>query len=183
MGARFEHLVGCRAMDRIMRASITHYEAEGSGVHLERMNSLGTLKEYYAGQAYMTLWDLPFAFLFLGAIAYLAGWLAIVPSVIIVLFILSALFVGRNLKGALAKRLLADERRFNFIIEVLGGIHTVKGLAMETQMNRRYERLQESCASAGLFGCHRKLKRVESRRHLLPVDHVLCGRVRLHAGD
>lgn len=44
--------------------------------------------------------------------------------------------------------MMADDRRYNFIIEVLGGIHTIKGLAMEEQMLRRYERLQETCAGA-----------------------------------
>ena len=44
--------------------------------------------------------------------------------------------------------MMADDRRYSFIIEVLGGVHTVKGLAMEEQMISRYERLQETCATA-----------------------------------
>ncbi len=151
MGARFEHMVGCRALDRLMRSGITAFEQEGSGVHLERLNSLRVLKDYYAGQAYMTLWDLPFACLFLGVIAYLAGLLVLVPITLGILFGISAWIVGRRLRGVLTKRMVADDRRFNFIIEVLGGIHTVKGLAIENQMLRRYERLQEGCAEAN-FG-------------------------------
>ena len=42
-----------------------------------------------------------------------------------------------------------DDRRYNFIIELLTGVHTIKASAMEAQMMRRYERLQESNARAG----------------------------------
>ncbi len=148
MGARFEHLAGVAAVERILNVSIVDYEKQGSGVHLERFNALGPLKEFYAGQAILALCDLPFAVLFLGAMYYLAGHLVLVPIALIILFAITAILVGNKLKDALESRMLADDRRYSFIIEVLGGIHTVKGLAMEEQMIRRYERLQETCAGA-----------------------------------
>ncbi|WP_206201969.1 ABC transporter transmembrane domain-containing protein [Terasakiella sp. SH-1] len=146
VGARFEHMAGCAAVERVLSSSVNEFEKDGSGVHLERMSSLGTLKEFYAGQALMTLFDLPFAFIFLALISYLAGGLVFVPIVLIAVFALNAWRLGTKLRGSLAERMVADERRFNFIIEVLSGIHTLKSMAMETQMLRRYERLQESCA-------------------------------------
>lgn len=148
MGARFEHLAGVAAVERLINVSIIDYERQGSGVHLERFNALGPLKEFYAGQAILALFDLPFAFIFLFAMAYLAGYLVLVPVVLIILFTITALLIGHKLKNALDTRMKADDRRYSFIIEVLGGIHTVKGLAMEDQMIRRYERLQETCAAA-----------------------------------
>lgn len=148
MGARFEHLAGVAAVERLLNVSIVDYERQGSGVHLERFNALGPLKEFYAGQAILALCDLPFAVLFLGAMYYLAGHLVIVPITLIIIFAIAAILVGNRLRNALESRMLADDRRYSFIIEVLGGIHTVKGLAMEEQMIRRYERLQETCATA-----------------------------------
>ncbi len=148
MAARFEHLAGCNAMEKLLHAPIVNYENQGAGVHLERINALGTLKEFYAGQAVLAVCDLPFAIIYLGAIFYLADYLVIVPIVLIILFFLSAALVGSKLKDSLEGRMKSDDRRYNFIIEVLGGIHTVKGLAMEEQMLRRYEKLQETCADS-----------------------------------
>ena len=148
MGARFEHLAGVAAVERLLNVAIVDYERQGSGVHLERFNALGPLKEFYAGQAILSLCDLPFAVLFLSAMYYLAGHLVLVPIALIIFFAIAAMIVGKKLRGALENRMLADDRRYSFIIEVLGGIHTVKGLAMEEQMIRRYERLQETCATA-----------------------------------
>lgn len=146
MGARFEHMAGCAALERLLSTNIVDFEREGSGAHLERFSSLNSLKEFYAGQAVLALCDLPFAIVFLAAISWLAGWLVLVPIALILLFALSALLVGRKLRKAIESRTMADDRRFNFIIEVLTGIHTVKSMAMEEQMMRRYERLQEHCA-------------------------------------
>lgn len=146
VGARFEHMAGCAALERVLSTSVNDFEKEGSGVHLERLSSLSTLKEFYAGQAILTLFDLPFALIFLMLISYLAGNLVFVPIGLIILFALNAWRIGGHLRGSLAERMVADERRFNFIIEVLTGIHTLKSMAMETQMLRRYERLQEACA-------------------------------------
>ncbi|MGE5504342.1 MAG: peptidase domain-containing ABC transporter [Actinomycetota bacterium] len=146
VGAKFEHKAGCTALDRLVMAGIDVFEKEGSGAHLERMNSLATVRDFYAGQAMLTLLDLPFAILYLGLVAMMGGVLVVVPIVILVAFAITALHVGTRLRDAIQKRMTADDRRFNFIIEVLGGIHSVKAFAMEAQMVRRYERLQEGCA-------------------------------------
>jgi ATP-binding cassette subfamily C protein LapB len=46
----------------------------------------------------------------------------------------------------LDSRTAQDNRKYDFIAEVLAGIHTVKGMAMEPQMQRRFERLQQAVA-------------------------------------
>jgi ATP-binding cassette, subfamily C, bacterial LapB len=148
MGARFDHLAGTAAIERFLGVSILEFDKQGAGQHLERYNALNELKEYYAGQALLAIWDFPFALIYLGAMAFLAGWLFFVPVVLIILFATTAYVIGGKLRDALSNRMGADDRRFSFIIEVLGSIHTVKGLAMEEQMIRRYERLQETSAEA-----------------------------------
>ncbi|MBI2236070.1 MAG: ATP-binding cassette domain-containing protein [Magnetospirillum sp.] len=146
IGARFEHKAGCTALEKLMMSSIDSFEKEGSGAHLERMGSLGTVRDFYAGQAMLTLMDLPFAVLYLTLVALMGGMLVVVPIILLVLFGVTAMMVGTRLRESLQKRMVADDRRFNFLIEVLGGIHSVKAFAMEAQMVRRYERLQEGCA-------------------------------------
>ncbi|MEW5728023.1 MAG: ABC transporter transmembrane domain-containing protein [Pseudomonadota bacterium] len=146
IGAKFEHKASITALDRLVMSGIHDFEKEGSGVHLERMNSLTTVREFYAGQALLTLLDLPFAILYLSLVGFMGGWLVVVPLVLLITFGFTAVKIGTSLREAIHKRMTADDRRFNFIIEVLGGIHSVKAMAMETPMVRRYERLQEACA-------------------------------------
>ncbi|MFZ5609440.1 MAG: peptidase domain-containing ABC transporter [Pseudomonadota bacterium] len=148
-GAQYEHAAGMQAVARILKADLDSIEAVPAGKHLDRLSSIDPVRDFYASQASLALVDIPFAVLFLGLLGLIAGSLVIVPTLLMVVFAAAALWVGHHLRQALAARSMLDDRRYNFIIEVLSGIRTVKALAMERLMQRRYERLMESCAGAG----------------------------------
>jgi ATP-binding cassette, subfamily C, bacterial LapB len=145
-GASFEHIAGCRALNRTLGTDIVRFEKEATGVYLHRFNAIENLREFMSGHSLLVFIDLPFAFIFLFLVGFIAGPLIFVPLILLVVFAGITFAVGRGLKKALDDRSVWDERRFNFLIEVLTGIHTVKGLALEAQMVRRYERLQETTA-------------------------------------
>ena len=146
--ARYEHQTACRSVDRLLAAPVGDFERDAPGVHLDRLNAVDTLRDFNAGQARLILTDLPFVLIFIGLMWQIAGKLALVPVVLLVILALAAGAVGFYLRGALEERAVLDDRRYNFIIEVLTGILTVKGLAMESLILRRYERLQESGAAS-----------------------------------
>jgi len=145
VSARFEYLTSVAAVRRLLDASLKDYERTGNGVHLERLGALNTVKDFYAGQALLSLLDLPFAIIYLGIIWLLGGWLVLVPLGLLAAFAVGALIQGHRLRHAIRQRMDYDDRRVNFIIEILKGTHTLKAMAMEAQMMRRYERLQETC--------------------------------------
>jgi len=153
-GARFEHDAHTAALERVFAARPDGGPREGAGAMLERFESIAQLREFYAGQALLLAVDFPFAAAFLALMALIAGQLALVPVALLAAFVVLAVVIGARLRAALAERRTVDDRRFNFVIEVLGGIHTVKGLGMEAQMVRRYERLMEACGVAG-YGVNR----------------------------
>ena len=146
--ARFEHISSCRAVDRLLALSIGDFERDAPGVHLDRLNAIDSLREFNAGQAKLLMVDLPFVLIFVGLMWQIAGELALVPVVLLAVLAVVAGLIGRHLRTALGERAELDDRRYNFIIEVLNGIMTVKGLAMEPLIQRRYERLQETGAAS-----------------------------------
>jgi len=148
VSARFEHNAGVAALRRLLDAPLQDVERAGSGIHLERLNALSTVKDFYAGQSLLSMIDLPFAALYLGIIWLLGGWLVLVPLGLLTAFVILAVVLGDRLRGAIEHRMSLDDRRINFIIEVLRGAHTLKAMAMEAQMLRRYERLQEGSGAA-----------------------------------
>ncbi|MBF0427787.1 MAG: ATP-binding cassette domain-containing protein [Magnetococcales bacterium] len=146
LGARFEHNSSVSAMERLLSINLADFERVGSGVHLERLNALNVIKDFYSGSAVLVIMDLPFVPVFLAMIYHLAGYLVLIPIILFVLFLFFTLYIGTLLHQSVAQRMKADDIRINFIIEVLNGIHAVKSMAMEAMMLRRYERLQEACA-------------------------------------
>lgn len=147
--ARFQYQRGQQAIAWLLRSKLPSFEKDAAGAYLDRLHALDTLRDFYSGQAMLALVDLPFALLFLCLVAYLGGMLVLVPVFLLVAFSLLAWRSGTRLRNAVAARSAVDDRRYNFIIEVLTGIHTIKSLGMEALMTRRYERLQQSCAAAG----------------------------------
>jgi ATP-binding cassette, subfamily C, bacterial LapB len=145
-GAKFEHIAGCRAMNRTLGSELGEYESDATGVYLHRFNAIESLREFMSGSNILVFVDLPFAIIFIGMVAYIGGILVLAPIGLLIIFALATFLVGKGLRKALNERSVWEDRRYNFLIEVLTGILTVKGLALEAQMVRRYERLQETTA-------------------------------------
>ena len=144
--AKFEHITSTRAFNALLNSSLIDYQRDGPGVHLERLNAMGSLRDFYTGQAITALIDLPFVVIFLLLITYIAGWLVLIPLVMLILFISIALRLSRRLQPLLDDKRQLQDHRMSFIIEALSGIHTIKALSAESQMLRRYERLQNTAA-------------------------------------
>ena len=150
VGIHFELQIGGSAFKRLTLSNITEFEHDGLGTHLDRLGAVNVLRDFYSGNAFQILLDLPFALIFIGAIGYLAGFVALFPLFSIFSFLGLVFLAKKQFRRSLDSRHLASDRRHNFLIEVLSGIHTVKSMGMEELMLRRYERLQETIASTNL---------------------------------
>lgn len=148
IGAKYEHETGCHAVEKLLRADLQELEKNSSGVHLDRLSSIDSIRDFYANQAGLALVDLPFVLLFLGLLGYIGGALLIVPVILLIVLSCLAFILGVRLKEALKNDTMWEDRRYSFIIEVLSGIHSIKSMAMENLMSRRYEKLMENCSKA-----------------------------------
>ena len=148
-GAKYEHHAGCKAMNRVLASRLENMEAVPAGIHLDRMSSVEPVRDFYASQASLAIIDLPFVLIFLSLMALIAGWLVLIPIALIFIGGYAALGIGLRLKKVMSERLVWDDRRFNFLIEALAGVHTVKSMSMEPLIERRYERLMQSSVETG----------------------------------
>lgn len=147
-GAQYEHLQSMRVLHQMMRSDLLKFESRPAGYYLDRLQSLEKVRSHYTGQSILLIVDLPFVVLFLGLISAFAGSLVIVPVLFIAAFLWLSIRMGGKLRRAIEQHSDMDQRRQNFLIEVLSGIHTVKSMAMEAAMSRRYERLQMQSAQS-----------------------------------
>ncbi len=142
-GAAYEHRMACLVIQKMLRADLAQMGSLGIGEHLHRIGAVSKLRDFYNGYAFTTLAELVFVPLFLLLIYYISGPLVAVPLLVLAGFVATSLWQGRRLKSALENREEADEQRFNFLVEALDGIHTVKSFALEKFFARRYEALEE----------------------------------------
>ncbi len=147
-GARFDHRESLHAMNHILDAESTAYSSKPTSFYLDKMHALEKIQEFYSSQSILLAMDLPFVFIFLTLIWVIAGPLILLPLVLLGIFFAVSSKVGNHLHAALKQRSTMEERRQNFIVETLTGIHTIKSMAMESLMLRRYERLQKQSAES-----------------------------------
>ncbi|CAA7612954.1 peptidase domain-containing ABC transporter [Magnetospirillum sp. UT-4] len=143
LGSAFDHRLSCEAFKRLLRSPLPAFEREGPTVLMERLRASAMVREFYSGQALLSLFDLPFVIVYVFLIFLLGGWLVMVPLVMIALFSVVAFYNGRQVRKDILRRSDFDERRFSFLAEALTGIHSVKSMSMEEMMQRRYEMLQD----------------------------------------
>ena len=142
-GMMYEYTMAANAMRLYINADHNNIEKEGAGRQIQNLNAFSKLRDFYSGQSLVNMVDIPFAILFLCLISYLTGVLVIVPLVLISLFTATTWFIGNELKQALTEQGGIDDKRYNFIVETLQGIHTIKSFGLEAIFTRRYERLEE----------------------------------------
>jgi ATP-binding cassette subfamily C protein LapB len=148
LGMHFEHGAAVGAFQHLANATLNDLNKKGVGEHVENIESTTILKEFLAGQGFLVLMDLPFVVLFLGVIAYFSIEIALAATAILAAFILLTWIVGRFLRKSLATQMDLNDRRFNFVVEILSNHHTLKALGMEDLILRRYERIQNECSKA-----------------------------------
>lgn len=140
--ARFDHRASVDAMDQILLSDTQAFDARPAGFYIDRIHALENIQEFYSGQSMLLLIDLPFVVIYVALIAVIAGPMVAIPLALIGLFFLVSYRTGQRLHASLSERSDTEDRRQNFVIELLQGIHTAKSMAMESLLLRRYEKLQ-----------------------------------------
>lgn len=138
-GTRFEMNTSEEAVRRILSADIQQSGKHNAGEYLESLSAIGRMRDFYAGNLVTSFVDMPFMAIYLVLIAYLAGGLVWVPMVLLALFGMVVWMMGRHMRNLVRRREESDSLRYSRVIEMLSGLHSVKGLGLEAKMQRLYE--------------------------------------------
>jgi ATP-binding cassette subfamily C protein LapB len=136
------------AVTRLLRAPHARVEKEPPGIWVDGLEAVRELSAFEGGQSRLLTLDIPLAGIFLIVLGLVGGPLIIVPILLIAGFGALSAYHGKRLQKVLTNRSDQDNRKHDFLVESLTGIHTLKGLAMEPMILRRFERLQKGSAIA-----------------------------------
>ncbi|CAO3360806.1 peptidase domain-containing ABC transporter [Azospirillum palustre] len=142
IATRFERVMNRRAVAHLFATDLKTFQSQSTGTHLERLGAVATLRDHASGQTLLALYDIPFAVASLVLIAYFGGLLVAVACCGLLAMALLAVAVGRSAHKAQAEVARAEDERSGFIIGVFSGIQSVKAMALELPLLRRYEALQ-----------------------------------------
>ena len=132
---------------RIARATFTHllslpvqfFERSSAGVVTKHMQQTEIVRQFLTGQLFLTLLDALVIVVFLPVLMFYSLSL----SLIVVLFSSVLAAVIYFLIGPFRRRLyelyMAEGERQAVLVETIGGMQTIKGLALEPRQRRRWE--------------------------------------------
>jgi len=142
----YSHTAHQEAIRRILFAR-SDVSAQGSvSEQMDSLRSLQALSDQYGSQARLLVIDIPASLIFLVVLFLIGGPIALVPIILLGLFALNSARMNGKLNTLIENRSVQDRRKYDFILEVLSGLSTIKGIGLEPLIMRRYERLQKQVA-------------------------------------
>jgi ATP-binding cassette subfamily C protein/ATP-binding cassette subfamily C protein LapB len=150
VGARLDMIVGSAVFEHVLHLPPAFTEHAPVGAQVARLKEFESLREFFTGPLALVVMELPFAIVFLVAVAFLGGPLAFIPIVLIALF----LAVGTALTPAIHNRVSAATRtgsnRQSFLVEATSNMRALKFARAEQTWLERYRVLSADAAAAGM---------------------------------
>ena len=143
---------------RVARATFGHllslpaqfFETSSAGVVTKHMQQTATVRQFLTGQLFLTLLDALVIFVFLPVLIFYS--LPLAGIVVLLSGILAGVIYA--LIGPFRRRLhelyMAEGERQAVLVETIGGMQTVKGLALEPRQRRIWEAIAANAVSRNL---------------------------------
>ncbi|GGB33367.1 hypothetical protein GCM10011316_01790 [Roseibium aquae] len=146
---KYSHGAYLEAIRRILYAR-SDFSAQASvSQQMDSLRSLQALGDHYGGQARLLVIDIPASLIFLVVLFLIGGPVGLVPIALLALFAVITTRTNSKLNTLIENRSVQDRRKYDFILEVLSGLPTIKGIGLEPLIMRRYERLQKQVSQQG----------------------------------
>lgn len=136
---RIDARLGGKLYRHLVDLPLSYFSARPVGVTVMRVNELNSIREFITGAANTLIVDLGFTFIFFSVMYFYSPLLTLIVAASIPCFILVAILVTGPLQKKLEKLYQDGAINNAFLTEVLNGVETVKALALEAQMVRRWE--------------------------------------------
>lgn len=141
IGSHYEAFANLRMLDRLRHADLAEFEQRGTAAVVDAFRAIGAVRDFWSGQAGAALYELPFVVVYLGLIAYIGGWLVLVPLVLVLLAILAA-WSGRRVIARMATAAEQIEReRHDFLWGLFSALEYLKVSGQEGALRPRWSDL------------------------------------------
>ncbi len=148
-GRRFDVTVGARIFARLL-ALRGEARPQSSGALANVVREFETVRDFFTSATLVGLGDVPFVFLFLLIIWWIAGAVVLVPIAGILLMIGVGLLLQKPLSKAVSRAFREASQKAAFLHEAASGIDTIKAINAQAWARRQWEALMVQSAETSL---------------------------------
>jgi subfamily B ATP-binding cassette protein HlyB/CyaB len=147
--SRIDVELGARLFRHLLHLPLGYFQARRVGDSVARVRELENIRAFLTGNAITVVLDVLFSVVFIGVMFYYSFWLTLVVLASLPLYFLVALLVTPLLRARLHEKFNRGAENQAFLVETVSGIDTLKSMAVEPQMQRRWDTQLAGYVSAG----------------------------------
>ena len=136
---RIDVELGARLFRHLISLPIAYFQTRRVGDSVARVRELENIRQFITGSALTLVLDLLFTFVFLGVMAYYSPVLTGVAVAAFPLYIGISAGLTPLFRQRLDEKFRRGAENQAFLVESVTGIETLKAMAVEPQMQRRWE--------------------------------------------
>ncbi len=141
--------LGARLFSHLTALPLAWFQARQAGQSVARVRELDSLRNFITSTALTLIIDLGFTFIFFGVMYFYSPLLTLIVLASIPFYVLLSVFITPILKHRLDKKFQYGAANQSFLVEAVTGVETIKSLALEPQMQKRWENMLASYVTAG----------------------------------
>ena len=146
---RMDLTLGSSVIDRLLALPLSYFERRPVGELSQRLGELNTIRSFLTGTALISVLNLIFAVAYLGVMFAYSPLLSGVALSTFPLYVLLVFGVAPIYKSLIRKRAVASARTQSHLIEVIGGIQTVKAQHFELTARWKWQDRYRNFVSEG----------------------------------
>ncbi|MFL5336123.1 MAG: peptidase domain-containing ABC transporter, partial [Geminicoccaceae bacterium] len=185
-GARLEAAIGSDLVHHLLHLPYRYYETNPSAGLQERVRQVDQLRQFLTGHLPLLIVDLAFVGLFLAVLLVITPTLGIVTAAAMPVFALLSIVAQRHQQAHQQASSRAATAKASALGEAVSQVLTVKLLALEADMKRRFERHLFRSAWTGLQSgriAHVAASLGQALQHLTALILVYFGARMIVAGE
>ncbi|MBZ0072073.1 MAG: type I secretion system permease/ATPase [Gammaproteobacteria bacterium] len=136
---RIDVLLGAKLFGHLLALPLAYFEARRVGDSVARVRELETVRAFITGSALTVVIDLLFTVVFLAVMYYYSPLLTWIVLGAIPGYVLLSVCVTPILRARVHEKFNRGAENQAFLVESVSGIETLKAMAVEPQMQRRWE--------------------------------------------
>jgi ATP-binding cassette subfamily C protein LapB len=137
-GKNADVIIASKLMQQMTAMRLDH-KPESAGALANNLREFESLREFFSSTTLMALVDMPFIFIFIALIGYIAGPLAYAPLVAVPLVVLVGYFLQIPFQRIIEKSFREGAQKNALLVEAITGIETIKTSMAEGQIQKRWE--------------------------------------------
>lgn len=136
---RIDVELGARLFRHLMALPIAYFQSRRVGDSVARVRELENIRQFLTGSALTLVIDLFFAFVFVGIMFYYAPLLTMLVVAAFPIYVAISIIATPAFRQRLDEKFRRGAENQAFLVESVTAVETLKAMAVEPQMQRRWE--------------------------------------------